>query len=717
MYTQNSINGWDSLKNDVRKIYSQSAQLSNGDYTRLSSKIFEYYNDQIRGDMSNGIHHDNDFIGSELYYSLRSFIDQHTSKLAKEFNGLNGEDLLNKYARSLTQFCFSSTVVDGIFGYMNRRSIKEQIEKDRLDIFTINDVALRSWNDKILDKLHGNLNPIVMKLINRERSDEKIESNLLKSVLDSFLQMNINNPPGMNNLNAQFDRSIYKNLFEPTFLKSTREFYIEESEKYLQDKSVIDYAKKANKWLKDEEERCLRYLSPFTKDSLIKICIDAIILQHSAFLQAEFEKLLVEEHSEGLSVVYNLCKYINGAFKKLQPVFQKQVENTGLAAIKAMRDVEESKQAQQYVEAICEVYKRYEVFVTNAFHSDMMFIDAMCRAASSFINKNSVTDLAEKEAKSPELIARYCDSLLRKSSKNVDDSELKAKFSQVMSILKYVREKDVFQTFCAKMLSKRLVYELSASDEAEELMISNLQNQFGSEYVRKLKNMLTDVRTSRDLTGAFNQGSFSQGCIDTTLMILTSGSWPYKSEEMLTLAPELEKSAERFTKFYQSQHTGRRLSCVLTACRGEIVLNFLEKRYTFIANVAQISILCLYNSAKSFTVQEIQEELKMKPENLHTILQSIIKAGILVSSNSGNSGDSSAVIRLNEQFQSKRLKMDLTKHISRADAKKESDAIQKEIFDDRKCLIEATIVRIMKTRKTLKHAQLVSEVLNQLTPR
>ena len=47
----------------------------------------------------------------------------------------------------------------------------------------------------------------------------------------------------------------------------------------------------------------------------------------------------------------------------------------------------------------------------------------------------------------------------------------------------------------------------------------------------------------------------------------------------------------------------------------------------------------------------------------------------------------------------------------------ERNETKKKVDDDRKHEIEACIVRIMKSRKQLKHAQLVSEVMQQLSNR
>lgn len=66
-----------------------------------------------------------------------------------------------------------------------------------------------------------------------------------------------------------------------------------------------------------------------------------------------------------------------------------------------------------------------------------------------------------------------------------------------MIVFKYIEDKDVFQKFYTKMLAKRLVNELSASDEAESNMISKLKQMCGFEYTSKLQRMFTDTSLSK----------------------------------------------------------------------------------------------------------------------------------------------------------------------------------------------------------------------------
>ena len=71
--------------------------------------------------------------------------------------------------------------------------------------------------------------------------------------------------------------------------------------------------------------------------------------------------------------------------------------------------------------------------------------------------------------------ARFCDSLLKKSAKTVEESELEVLLTGAVTLFKFLNDKDVFQKFYTDALAKRLVNQKSASDDAEGSMISKLK--------------------------------------------------------------------------------------------------------------------------------------------------------------------------------------------------------------------------------------------------
>jgi cullin 1 len=190
-----------------------------------------------------------------------------------------------------------------------------------------------------------------------------------------------------------------------------------------------------------------------------------------------------------------------------------------------------SQDPKAYVETILKVYNKFCQLVNGPFRGDAGFLASLDRACREIVNKNKVTE--KSPSRTSELLAKFCDAVLKKSAKNPEKGELEEILSDVVSskcplriffrspsmrfnsagifvslfsqmiIFKYVDDKDVFQKFYQKMLARRLVQQLSASDDAEESMISKLKEACGYEYTQKLQRMFTDMGTSRDLNNQF----------------------------------------------------------------------------------------------------------------------------------------------------------------------------------------------------------------------
>ena len=144
---------------------------------------------------------------------------------------------------------------------------------------------------------------------------------------------------------------------------------------------------------------------------------------------------------------------------------------------------------------------RYLVTRPYQPHPTLPLYLQLTQACGRFINCNAVTKAAGSSTKSPELLARYCDILLRRSSsKSHEDTEIDAVLDRVVCIndssrvynrvyitsnvnlqplqmimFKYLEDKDVFQKFYSKLLAKRLVQFNSASDDMESAMIAKLK--------------------------------------------------------------------------------------------------------------------------------------------------------------------------------------------------------------------------------------------------
>ncbi|KAI6656694.1 hypothetical protein LOD99_15999 [Oopsacas minuta] len=359
------------------------------------------------------------------------------------------------------------------------------------------------------------------------------------------------------------------------------------------------------------------------------------------------------------------------------------------------------------------------ILIRQSFDQSQQFTSALDSACTRFINNNSITKLPScSQVKSPELIAKYCDLLLRKSAKNPDDTETEELLSQIMIIFRYIEDKDVFQKFYSRMLAKRLVAGQSASDDAEASMITKLKQACGFEYTTKLQRMFQDVHLSRELNEKLKthhrHNPTQKFEIDFSIQVLTSGSWPFQSGGDFCLPQALERPFTRFTQFYNTQYSGRVLTWLHHMSKGEIVTNCYKQKYTLQLSTYQMAFLLLFNELDQICLENIHTQLLIKEEVILQMSAVLLKTKLLECCDNENQLTMKSVLKFNTNFKSKKLRINLNVPL-KLDQKIEQEATEKHVDDDRKIIIQAAIVRIMKMRKELGHQPLLSEVVGQIS--
>ncbi|KAI6221399.1 CULLIN-2 domain-containing protein [Aphelenchoides fujianensis] len=588
--------------------------------------------------------------------------------------------------RFWTDFCQQLSMIQNVFMYLNRTYVLQNPT-----ILSIWDIGLHTFRSVVVDapKIREQLFDFILTIIEQERNGDQIDRPLMKSVVGMLVAL-----------------KIYENEFEHKLIRKTEKFYKLEAHKKIDELETGEYLRYVANRLDAEQERVDFYLN-YTSWPELSTCLNRCFIGEfvDVILSKGAEKLFEENRIEDLKLLYRLFGLLKNARINLKSAFVAYIKKIGRAMVL------DTKRDETLVQDLIKLKAQLDKTIEVCFENNEKFIQGERDAFNSFINAR-----ANKPA---ELIAKFMDSKLRLGNKECSEDELDVIMDNVIVLFRFVDGKDYFEAFYKKALSKRLLMGRSASVDAEKAMLAKLKNECGAGFTQKLEGMFKDMEVSKELSGAFTKYLLvnypKSAEIEFGVSVLTMGNWPAVTPSPLAVPPELAAQQEVFSKFYVSKHNGRKLQWQYNLASAILKATFEKGRKELEVSMFQAVVLLLFNSKTTWSLAEIGDETKIEPAELKRTLQSLAcgKSRVLTKEPKGRDVGTEDSFHFNAQFSSSFFRIKISQ-VMLKETEAEHQETEEQVTQDRQYQIDAAVVRTMKTRKTLSHNLLISELLSQL---
>ncbi|OCF77529.1 hypothetical protein I204_01517 [Kwoniella mangroviensis CBS 8886] len=327
-----------------------------------------------------------------------------------------------------------------------------------------------------------------------------------------------------------------------------------------------------------------------------------------------------------------------------------------------------------------------------------------------------------------EWIAKHLDLAMRRGP-SLSDSEFNSHLDEIIALIGFTKDKDVFKAFYSTQLAKRLLLGRSASDDMERNMIAKLQKEMGEEFTSG-DIMMKDLQLSETLVKSYQSAQAREpeqykDAGNFTANVLTESAWPayplLKDGWNFQLPSNLQSSIDLFTSWYTTQHKNRQLSWRFQLSTVILIARFANSsRYEIGVSLFQAVVLLLFNEEDALDFSEIKKRTGIETQELVRTLQSLAlgrkNTRVLLKKPPGKEVNPTDIFAWNKGFTSDRIKFKIN-GIQQDMSAEESRKTNEQIHIDRVSVLEATIVRIMKGKKKLSLQMLIDNVISDVVKR
>eukprot|EP01012_Entosiphon_sulcatum_P032718 TRINITY_DN4156_c0_g1_i1.p1 TRINITY_DN4156_c0_g1~~TRINITY_DN4156_c0_g1_i1.p1 ORF type:complete len:752 (-),score=258.48 TRINITY_DN4156_c0_g1_i1:543-2798(-) len=637
-----------------------------------------------------------------LYQRAKVMVERYLAeRVTRSVLEKKGDDLLSNVYNAWNQHQLVVKWARFMFRYLDDYYTKQQ------NIDNLRVMILKCFNTAVYENIKNDLCAVILEQVLKERDGLTIDRGVLKEAIGLFVEM------GMDSIN------IYEKDFQHPFLMETAQYYRRTAAAWWTEPGGNrTYLRRVETALNQENQRALAYLHGSSLTPVIS-CVEKELLGDYLTrvledVDAGTAALLVNWKVEDLGRMFQLFKRVSGGLDAMSAIVREYIKKEGKEINKKFCDGE--KDGNAYIDLCLELHDKYSGLFRENFEGNAIFHKARKDAYEVFVNET--LQAKGEDAKQPtkvtssELLSTYCDNLMK--NEKITPDELEEKLDKVVQLFTYISDKDLFQEFYRKQMSKRLIVSKTDNDNERQL-ISKLKMKMGAPYTSKLEGMIVDKGMGAETHKAFTDFLRQQGKelkVEFQAQVLTTGFWPHFKIDPLNPPPELALPMRLFKEYYDKTTQSRILKWVHSLGTATVNAKFRKGPKEMIVSTFQACVLLTFNAKEETTPGELARELDLPMDEMKRTIHSLTFGKFEILAKDGEKKKTFTeddVFRVNEDFQCPQRKFKVPNII-----KTIGDPVEKT-DETRRHVIEACVVRVMKSRKQLTHSELQAETIKQLS--
>lgn len=672
-------------------------------------------------------------------------------------------ELLTSLLTVWSDHCTCMRMISDILMYLDRVYSREA------KVPLIYDAGLSIFRDVMFNSdIENDVYYTILGLLRKDRDGITADRSIIRSVVSMLEYLPDTSLMG---------NSIYIGRFEPLLFQDTEKYYEDAAGNLLlNNHNASIYIHKTKGWIQDEVERCSMYLLSSSlnrlQEGVQRVLISERFPEVLNYTETGFRQWVQSDQYGDIKLTYELYGMVTTAYEVVNEILKTCVVEWGSEInSQAKVSLQSAKQAKsgkndkddegdaakgkgksaksktdsispttiaiQWVKKVLKLKDKFEQITTRSLCSNSSICANVDDSFSLFINKNT---------KVSEYLSLFIDDNLKKSLKGKSDSEIEETLEKSVVLFRFIADKDVFENYYKAHLAKRLLNSKSLSEDIEKNLISKLKMEIGTSYTSKLDGMFRDMKLSKEMMVKYKEkkqdASITENGtntdnplpvrknneVDISVNVLTSTFWPtsvVSTQMKCNFPPEIESARESFEKFYFSLHSGRKLSWNPNLGTADVKVRFNKRVHEINMPTLAMIILMQFTELSDetgLTFDQLAEATNIPKGELVRHLQSLAVAPrtrILRKVPMSKDVKPTDKFYFNSKFESNttRFKVLTVASSNKLENDAEKSSTLAKVEQSRKLETDAAIVRIMKARKTLEHAVLVSEVVKQLAPR